>query len=201
MTTNTKPIPLFDMPATDCEEQPRAAFLRTQNVIWTRKHRHNPWFPKDQFQRQLMHSFLVSFKHRHILPSCKTDTKPVVLVDLQEGQQRREYAKTWIFFESAAVAALVGLRRAMADDELSRPLELPDFKSLALCGNFAMNYRGTFDVSSELGNSLRMAITERDHAREKSEGPDQPLRFRWSKHRRQIRTAAKAYIENTHADY
>jgi hypothetical protein len=53
---------------------------------------------------------------------------------------------------------------------------------------------------------VRRDVYEQTHAvnggERKNEGTaDKPLEFQWSKTRRKIRAAAKAYSEQTHADY
>jgi len=212
--TNTRPIPLFDVsPSTERSHKYRPAIAQTAigtalqlghcvpSVVGAMEmKRRKTLLSYEQFDRLLVDNFLATCSRCHKPPRCSAETKPVILAEAQENQQNRQCTPTkWIYFvQVAAVSAFVSLRRAMADNELSRPLELPDFKSAVMCHHAAMY--------QDLGHSpLRMAfpavVGKPVKPHEELQTANQPLKFSWSKTRRKIRAAAKGYSENTHADY
>ncbi len=126
------------------------------------------------------------------------DTHPVFIDDVQ-GRQRRSGCRPAGRFYSvraAAVAALVALRRAMANDELSRPLELPDLKTVAF-----IPYLGHFAMPFQCQTVSPSVVVERGQDGESTEEVEPTIAFHWSKTRRKVRTAARKYGEQTHADY
>jgi len=165
MTTTTKPIPLFG-------SQDAVASL-------------------DRL-RELMPC------HRcHYVPTCLLDTHPLILGEVQGRLESLECSPSRRIDPVlvGAVTALIVRRRAQADDEMSRPIDLLDLKAVALCHDVGL-------VSTPLTQPVvPMVITDNAEPLQEPEAAEQLLEFQWSKTRRKIRAAAKAYSEQTHADY
>jgi hypothetical protein len=140
---------------------------------------------------------LLTCAHCHYVPACFNDTHPIVLADAQVRRQRYECSPTrgLSYTQAVAVAALVALRRAMADDELSRPLDLPDLRMFALChvvGHITTPFQQV---------AQPMIIVDAGEPTPKPAEEEPTLAYSWSRARRKIRAAARAYSEQTHADY
>jgi hypothetical protein len=94
------------------------------------------------------------------------------------------------------MAALAARRRALVEGELSRPLELPDLEAFVACHD-----AGHFASPCQEAVTPTAVVDGGEAAREAQEADEQPLQFYWSRTRRKIRAAAKAYGEQTHANY
>jgi hypothetical protein len=135
--------------------------------------------------------------HCQRVPLYNWDTHPVDLGVVQAHQRGYDCSPSRRVsrVQAVIVATLVARRRALADDELSRPLELPDLKMFAMChdaGHLSMSFRQAVAPT--------VVVDGGEAAGEEQEAPEQPLEFRWSRTRRKIRAAAKVYSEQTHAD-
>jgi hypothetical protein len=138
----------------------------------------------------------------HYAPTCYNDTHPIVLADAQVRQRQYQCSPTrrlW-HMQAVAVAALMAFRRAMADDELSRPLELPDLKLFAMwhdVGHLTAPHQQVLDpmVIVDAAEPCAKSVEEEPILEEPT------LEYNWSKARRKIRAAARAFSEQTHADY
>jgi hypothetical protein len=166
MSTTTKPIPLFG--ATD----PVPAYDRLRGLMLCNRCQPAPY--------------------------SNLDTHPIFIGELQAGQREFECSsvRRLYYFQAAAVAALVALRRAIADDELSRPLELPDLKAAILCHDL-----GHLTTPFQCRTAEPTVVVEVPEVREEAQEAEPTLEYHWSRTRRKVRAAAKAYSEQTHADY
>jgi hypothetical protein len=132
----------------------------------------------------------------HSVPACFNDTHPIVLADAQV-RRWNECSPTGGLssMQTVAVAALVALRRAMADDELSRPLDLPDLRRFALCHDVG-------HVTTPFQQVAQPTVIVDAGEPPPCPAEEEPtLEYSWSRARRKIRAAARAYSEQTHADY
>jgi hypothetical protein len=97
--------------------------------------------------------------------------------------------------QAIVVAALVAAKKASCEGSLSKPIDLPDLKRIAGCHEVGLN---PMTCQQEV---IPPVVYGGVPVSARQEADEQPLEFQWSKRRRRIRAAAKAYSEQTDADY
>lgn len=141
---------------------------------------------------------LMSFSRCPRASTCDIDTLPLLLGTGQPCLWKSGDPTGLMVsnLQPLAVAVFIALRRAMADDEISRPLGLPDLGLAWLC-------QGPEHTPPpvQVPFVARVVIDEDGDTFVEQEEASRPLEFEWTKARRKIRAAARAYSEQTHADY